>query len=148
MERPRRLRKPNPRTSQEMEAQLIPPPLSQSEPQSEPSQPRVRKPRGPNKGRDAKPQPSNRPELTIVSDREFDANPDCSQISSTIRLIICSNVRGPYTKFMEFPKDDREQCLAEFLVTYCSNLIVKIYTINYKFINLISISISYTNQNI
>ena len=69
MERQRRLRKPNPRTSQEMETQHIPPPSSQPEP----SQPKVKKPRGPNKGRDAETQPSKRPMLTIVGEHEFDA---------------------------------------------------------------------------
>jgi hypothetical protein len=117
MERQRRLRKPNPRTSQEMETQHIPPPLSQPEP----SQPKVKKPRGPNKGRDAETQPSKRPMLTIVGEHEFDAEPDCSQIATTIRLIVCSNITGPYTNYKEFPKDDRKQCLEEFLVTIFFN---------------------------
>ena len=67
-------------------------------------------------GRRPEPVEEKRPKLRVVGWKEFDAELDTANIASTVRVIVCGNVEGPYTTFNEFPKDIRERCLNEFLV--------------------------------
>ncbi|KAF3328766.1 Plant transposase (Ptta/En/Spm family) [Carex littledalei] len=78
---------------------------------------RKRKGRGPSKQRKPAP-PSKRPLLYVVGLKEFQAVPVCKKIVTTIRILTCKAMPGPFRSYNQFSTTTLAKILTNFLKIY------------------------------